>query len=210
MRHPTIEILPPPSWEPLDEALGRLHEYDWLLFTSAAAARFTLDRFPPAMDLKSMTRPQLAAVGFETAHTIEARGLKVALIPEQQQQEGLMAAFEDLRPGLRILFPQALGGREDLRNALHRRGCTVDVVPASQTIPRRDLPPVPEFDLATFASPSALRAFVAAHGTSPLENRTVGTIGPTTAAAARALGLSPVVAETPTVAGLIDALKQVV
>jgi uroporphyrinogen III methyltransferase/synthase len=31
---PTIVIQPPESFEPLDEAIGRLTDYDWVIFTS--------------------------------------------------------------------------------------------------------------------------------------------------------------------------------
>jgi uroporphyrinogen-III synthase len=202
--HPTVEVVPPPSWDALDEAFARLHDYDWMIFTSAAAARFSLARLPGDPD--ALHRPRVAAVGAETARVIEEHGLRVARIPEDQRQEGLVEALDDLRPGTRVLFPQALGGREGLRDALLGRGCIVDVVPASQTIARRDLPPPPPFDVATFASPSALRAFVAAHGLDLLRQATVAVIGPTTGAAATALGLQPIVASAPSADALIRAL----
>lgn len=202
--YPTVEVVPPPTWEALDEAFTRLHEYDWLIFTSAAAARFSLARLPG--DPRTLGRPRVAAVGGETARVIEGYGLSVALIPEDQRQEGLIAAFGELRPGTRVLFPQAIGGREGLRDALLARGCVVDVVPASQTIARRDLPPLPPYDVATFASPSALRAFVAAHGLGVLQSSVVAVIGPTTGAAATALGLAPLVAPSPSAEALIRAL----
>jgi uroporphyrinogen III methyltransferase/synthase len=202
--HPTVEVVPPPSWEALDEAFARLADYDWLIFTSAAAARLSLARLP--VDPRNLTRPRVAAVGGETARAIEDHGLSVALIPEAQRQEGLVQALGGLRPGTRVLFPQALGGREGLRDALLAGGCIVDVVPASQTIACRDLPPLPPFDVATFASPSALRAFVAAHGLPSLHQATVAVIGPTTGAAASALGLDPLVAPAPNADALIRTL----
>jgi len=85
----------------------------------------------------------------------------------------------------------------------------VDVVPASQTVPRRELPPLPDCDVATFASPSALRAFVAVHGVEPLQRLPVAVIGPTTGAAARAFGLDPIVADAPTVEALVRALTTI-
>jgi uroporphyrinogen-III synthase len=202
--HPTVEVVPPPSWEPLDEAFARLGEYHWLIFTSAAAARFSLARLP--VDARTLSHPRVAAVGVETARAIEEHGLAVALIPEAQRQEGLVEALGELRPGTRVLFPQAIGGREGLRDALLARGCIVDVVPASQTIARRDLAPPPPFDVATFASPSALRAFVAAHGLDSLKGAPLAVIGPTTGAAASALGLSPIIAANPTAEALIRSI----
>ncbi len=204
--YPTITVTPPPSWEPLDEALGHLTQYDWIVFASATAVRFALSRLAGTVDIAAFRRPKIAAVGVETARVLESLGLPVSLVPGQQRQEGLVAAFADLRSGTRILFPQAVGGRDDLSKFLTAQGCIVDVVPASQTLPLKALPPVPAFDVATFASPSALRAFVANHGTAHLRNFPVVVIGPTTAGAARALGLSPVVADAPSIQSLIRAI----
>lgn len=203
--YPTVEVVPPPSWEPLDDAFARIAEYHWLVFTSAAAARFALRRVAAeaAAALAAADRPRVAAVGPETARALEEHGLRVAVIPEDQRQEGLVDALGTLPPGTRVLFPRAIGGRDELRNALLARGCVVDVVPASQTVPRRDLPVPPPFDVASFASPSALRAFVATHGLPPLERAIVAVIGPTTAAAARALGLHPITADAPTADALV-------
>jgi uroporphyrinogen-III synthase len=108
-----------------------------------------------------------------------------------------------------VLFPQALGGRETLAIALRARGCTVDVVPASQTVSRRDLPPPPPFDVATFASPSALRALAERHGTAALARRPVVVIGATTAAAAEALGLKAVAAKHPRIEDVVETIALV-
>jgi uroporphyrinogen-III synthase len=80
------------------------------------------------------------------------------------------------------------------------------VVAAYQTAPLSPLPPPPAFDVATFASPSALRAFVEKHGTRSLASKTVAVIGPTTAAEAVRHGLAPVVATEPNIDALISAI----
>jgi uroporphyrinogen III methyltransferase/synthase len=205
--YPTIEVRPPPSWAPLDAALAQLASYDWLVFTSAAAVRFTCSRLPASAG--GSGRPAIAAVGARTAAALAERGLSVALVPGDERQEGLITAFADLRAGTRVLFPQALGGREELTLALRGAGCVVEVVPASQTVAVAPLPPLPAFDVATFASPSALAAFIDAHGTAALTAAAVVVIGATTAAAARAQGLDPTIAAAARPGAIIDAIAAV-
>ena len=41
---PAIRIAPPADWRPVDAALARLHEFDWLVFSSANGVRYLLDR----------------------------------------------------------------------------------------------------------------------------------------------------------------------
>ena len=206
--YPTIEVLPPPSWEPLDQALAQVGSYDWIIFTSQSAVRSTVARMEGGPSAAGRARPRVAAVGAETARAIEKAGGHVDLVASDQRQEGLMDAFRGLETGTRLLFPHAFAGRETLIDALRGQGCQVDVVAAYQTAPRSPLPPPPAFDVATFASPSALRAFVESHGVSALASKTVAVIGPTTAAEAVRHGLSPVIAAEPNIDALISAIAR--
>jgi uroporphyrinogen-III synthase len=222
----TIVLGPPPSWQPADEALRRLDDYAWAIFTSPSAVAFTLER-AVAIGLSASSQSfggvRLAAVGTETARALTQRGLTVDLVPEvdQQRQEGLLSALLAALTGAdiaididaprrrRILFPQALGGRELLRDQLVKHGYAVDVVPVSQTVPADMLDPPPPFDVATFASPSALRAFVERWGRDGLAAAHVAVIGPTTAEAAAALGVRvDAMPATPSVAALVHSLLQ--
>ena len=204
--YPTIEVRPPPSWEPLDRALSQVGRYDWIVFTSKTAVLFTASRMEGGRFPIGSARPRVAAVGTETARALEKVGARVDLVPSDQRQDGLIDAFRSLGNSARFLFPQALAGRDAFTQALRDQGCQVDVVAAYQTVPLDPLPPPPAFDVATFASPSALRAFVDTHGTRALANKTVAAIGPTTAAEAARQGLSPVVAEEPNIDALIGAI----
>jgi uroporphyrinogen III methyltransferase / synthase len=206
---PTIAVGPPPTWQPFDAAVARLATYDWMVFTSPSAVRFAVDRAPGLpVQLALAGAPRVAAVGSETAKAL-ARYALSATVPSDQRQEGLVQTLGALSPGTRVLFPQALGGRELLREELEAQGISVDVVPISETtaLPLAQGVPLPAFDVATFASPSALRAFVDAFGVAALAGKVVAVIGRTTEAAARTTGITvDVVAPTPSVPALVSAL----
>ena len=203
--YPTVAIVPPASWEPVDDALARLGDYDWVIFTSQTSVAFVVGRLPGERFPSGM-RTRIAAVGPATARAVEASGGAVALLPADSRQEGLAEAFPLLTARTRVLFPIAAAGRTMLAESLRARRCVVDVVTVYRTAACDDLPPPPPFDVATFASPSALRAYLARAGRASLRGKVVAVIGPTTANAAAVSGIRPVVADAPGVDGLILAI----
>ncbi|HEY2904051.1 MAG TPA: uroporphyrinogen-III synthase [Polyangia bacterium] len=205
--HPTIAVQPPPSWTALDQALAAIGGYQWAIFTSPSAVRFTLAR--AGEKGASFADLKIAAVGAETARALDAAGINVDALPafDQQRQEGLAAALAALPAGTRVLFPQAIGGRDFLVESLGRQGCAVDVVAVSQTAALALGGAPPAFDVATFASPSAFHAFVDGHGAAALHGRIVAAIGPTTAASIAAAGVSvDVVPDSPSATAMVSAL----
>src|SRR5262245_9445727 len=81
---PTIQIIPPKSWKPVDDAIRRLSTYQWLLFTSANAVEQFMDRM-------GQRRPSIpiAVVGSATAAKLEEWSLKPSLMPHEFRAEGL-------------------------------------------------------------------------------------------------------------------------
>lgn len=204
---PTVRISPPPSWHELDQALADLPSYAWLIFTSQTAVNMVARRCPGER-LPALEPPRIAAVGPKTARAVVEHGGKVSLVPGEARQEGLVDAFATVSSGTRILFPIGAAGRTFLADALRARGCHVDLVLAYQTVAKPNLSPPPDFDLAVFASPSALRAFVGSLGTGMVAGAPVAVIGPTTAREAERHGLRAVVARAPNVDALISALAE--
>lgn len=209
VRFPTVSIVPPESWQAVDRAAARLSSYHWLVLTSQQAVAFFSSRLPGGR-FPEVVPPRIAAVGTATARGIVERGGQVALVPVDQRQEGLreslLDALAETRSSARVLFPVAAEGRTLLVEALRAAGVSVDVVTVYRTTVKPDMGSPPPFDVAIFASPSALRAFVDTLGTQSLDGKVVAVVGPTTAEAAHACGLLPAVATAPTVEALAEAV----
>ena len=61
---PTIEIAPPDSYAPLDDALRHASDFDWLVVTSANAARVIGERLTEhGLTSAALTHLRCAAVG---------------------------------------------------------------------------------------------------------------------------------------------------
>ncbi len=207
--YPTVTVGEPPDWSPFDGAFAALRPGDWVVFTSPSAVRLAAARLRRVGGFSAAAAATIAAVGPGTAAALDAEGLRAALVPPagQRNQEGLAAALAGLGPGTRVVFPRALEGRDVLESHLAARGVAIRTVPVSQTR-ACVLPPLPEFDAAIFASPSALRPLLDRWGASCLAGRIAVAIGPVTAAALRAAGIvASAVADDPTQDGVVRALN---
>jgi uroporphyrinogen-III synthase len=109
---PVLEIRPPASYEPLDNALRRLDSFDWLILTSANTVRVLAERaaylqIPVALPLSL----NVAAVGDSTASAARGAGIQVTFVPESYVAESLVE-------GLLTEEPTASGhkSRETQRN----------------------------------------------------------------------------------------------
>jgi uroporphyrinogen III methyltransferase/synthase len=118
---PTVEILPLDDPGPLDSALGRLAEFDWLVFTSANGVRHLVDRLVAlGRDLRALGHLQLAAIGPATSEALARFHLRADLVPDSYRSEALAAALADRVAGRRVLLARADRGRAVLREELER------------------------------------------------------------------------------------------
>jgi len=137
---PVLAIGPPADWEPVDQALGCLPSYDWLVFTSSNGVRafFTrlLNRNGGLAELPSL---KIAAIGPATAAALRAYHRQADLIPASYSSEGLAKVLLPLVEQKRVLLARADKGREVLRNVLSRvAACVDEVVVYSQSEARLD------------------------------------------------------------------------
>ena len=136
---PAIRI--EPADDGLAPAVGRLSDFDWVVVTSANAARAvaaTAERLGTAL---GGPRPRWAAVGVATGRALRAAGVAVAVRPARASGVDLAQALP-LDGGERILVPRSEIADDRLIEALAARHASVEPVTAYRTLegPPESLP----------------------------------------------------------------------
>lgn len=220
---PTIQIVPPASWQAVDEAIVNLQRYQWIIFTSVNGVTPFMERVRASgKDARALGSLQVCAIGPRTAQEVERYGIRPDVVPAEYQAEGLTAALAKRNlKGNRVLIPRAEAARELLPEQLREFGAVVDVVTVYRTV-------VPVTDVAkfvqqlreggiavvTFTSSSTVRNFVELLGgreaVRPLMVQTVvACIGPITARTAEEFGMTVgILPPENTVPALADAVAR--
>ena len=220
---PTISVEPPRTPQQMDRALHGLvsGRFQWVAFTSVNAVRAIREKFEEyGLDARAFAGIKVAAVGEQTAASLEAFGVKPDLVPSgEQSAAGLLEewpAYDDLYdPINRVFLPRADIATETLVAGLLDLGWEVEDVTAYRTV--RAAPPAAEireaiktggFDAVLFTSSSTVRNLIGIAG-KPHATTVVAVIGPQTAKTAEEHGLRvDVMAATPSVAELAESLAQ--
>ncbi len=218
---PTISVEPPRNPHSMDKAVRGLVEgrYEWIAFTSVNAVKAVKEKFEEyGLDARAFSGLKIAAVGEKTAACLAEWGLRADLLPSgEQSARGLLEDWPEyddvLDPINRVFLPRADIATETLVAGLHQLGWEVDDVTAYRTV-RAAPPPAPvrdaiktgKFDAVVFTSSSTVRNLVGIAG-KPHASTIIAVIGPATAKAAEEHGLRvDVLAPTPSVEVLVDAL----
>ncbi len=206
LEFPTIEVVPPESWDALDQSINALDKYQWLLFTSVNGVKYFLKRLEYlGKDVRDLKGLKIGAIGPKTAEAWSHLGIRPDLMPSEYRAEAVVECFKEQETvkGLKILLPRATQAREVLPEELKKMGAEIDVVPAYQTIkPDHDTGSVKEMleqgsiDMVTFTSSSTVENFVEMFGADKaslnqwMKNVTVACIGPITTKTAHEKGFS--------------------
>jgi uroporphyrinogen-III synthase len=92
---PFIEIRPPASFKPLDEALRQHSTYDWLILTSVNGVSALFERLSRLRLVPSdLAHLNIAAIGPATRDAIEKHGLPVTVMPREYVAESVVQSLE--------------------------------------------------------------------------------------------------------------------
>jgi uroporphyrinogen III methyltransferase/synthase len=153
----------------VDAAVDRLHEFDWLVFTSVNGVEHFLKRlWDRGDDLRKLAGLRLAAIGPATAAALEQFRLRADVVPDEYRAEGLVEALGPLVTGKRVLWAGADRGRDVLPDGLAASGATVVKVVTYRSRDVESLPPgvsnrleTGDLDWVALSSPAIARRFAA-------------------------------------------------
>ena len=213
---PAVEFSAPADAHPLDRALRELGEFDWVLFTSQNAVRFT------ALRLRQTGMPatvrQVAVVGPATADAASREGFRVDYVATHSTAHALAGELGESLNGCTVFLPRSDRSDPELVEALRESGATVTDAIAYRTVAPAVSDPAAlnrihhaDVDVAIFSSPSAFQNLDGMLGAGTLAKLAgkvrYAAIGPTTAKAMRSAGVRVhIEAEEASSAGLADAI----
>lgn len=200
---PLLKVSKDVDLNTLAEVLQEFGSYEWIIFTSVNGVKYFFEEFIRVHeDIRTLGVVRIAAVGEATAAALKDLHLRVDLQPKKASGEEL--ALELLKresmDSAKVLVVTGNKNREVLVEKLHEGRAIVDTLPVYKTEENdlADNPVANDFrakgaDAIFFASPSAAQSFfdqaaalkLGAKAKKPL----AGSIGPTTTAAMKQLGL---------------------
>lgn len=197
-----------------DQAMEEIDSYSWIVLTSANGVECFFDKLRALRkDVRDFKDVHFAVIGDGTKHALESHGIYSDLIPTAYSSENMAAAMvPHMKPDDRVLLLRAEEANAVLPDALAAAGIAHTCVSLYHTVTddrKADelVRLLPTVDYVTFASSSAVRAFVSMAGS--LENVPAAyiSIGPVTTRTAEKMGL-PVrrTAAVYTARGMVDVI----
>ncbi|MCX7771018.1 MAG: uroporphyrinogen-III C-methyltransferase [Proteobacteria bacterium] len=218
---PTIEIVPPESWEEVDRSINDIENYDLLILTSVNGVKYFFGRLRELKkDIRILKGIKICAIGPATRDAIEEKGLIVDIMPDEYVAESVIDRLREQGiAGKKFLLARAKVARDVIPESIKSLGGHIDVVTVYETIKpessknalreafERDI-----VDIITFTSSSTVNNFFNLLGDIKLSKKVkFASIGPVTSKTLRDYGIEPSCeAKVYNIEGLINAIIDMV
>ena len=214
---PAIETVEIENNTKLDDALGRIREYSWLVFTSQAGVEIFFSRLMAnKKDIRLLNGVKIAAIGSATEKALHERGLFAHCVPETYDSVHLGKALtESVKAEERLLIPRAKIGSKELTEQLDRHGILYDEIPVYDTVYEKsgllqldEMLKEPVETYVAFTSASTVRGFADMAGTADCSQIKAVCIGEQTAAEAVKHGFETIISDEITIDSLAAKIVQ--
>jgi uroporphyrinogen-III synthase/AcrR family transcriptional regulator len=219
---PTLEVVPPESWEDFDSAIKEFGKTDILIFTSTNSVKMFIKRCSALGFKPNYSGIKVLAVGKKTFSVCSENGIKVSMYPKEFSAAGLLAELKENEvKGKNIFIPGSAIARKELPDSLKEMGAVVRTaavyntsVPSEETVSlyRGKLQSIRP-DIFIFTSPSSFRNFLQIMEVKEVnkyfEGMVVAAIGPSTAREIESSGLQvDILPKEYTMEGILSALTE--
>lgn len=217
---PTIFLKPVENNCQLEQVIGGISNYNWIVFTSEAAVDFFWKQLEiKREDSRYLKGLKVAAIGPATATRLKTKGIVADIIPDNYSTQGLLEKLDDFKlEGQSFILPRSSMADSSLGEEIKKRKAKVTELrlydndfPSLSSYEVRSVKEQfqrGEINLVTFTSGSTLLNFIKIFEKECLANTKVAAIGPATARIAKKNGIDiDIVANPSTFEGLVQAIK---
>lgn len=195
--------------ENLLKYIDKLHEYDYIVFTSVNGVNSFFDRLlQENYDIRNI-RGKFAAIGPATEREIKKRGIIPQIIAKEFVAESLFRELKNfIKKGDRVFIPRSKNSRPYLKEALRNEGCIVDECYTYETL-TGDLPDkrcFEDVDIVVFTSPTTVKNMIKLVGLPVVAGKRIIAIGPITGRELEKYDLKYEMSENYTTDGIIGKL----
>lgn len=200
IEYPVIKIKPMEHYHRLEEALQRIKEFSWLVFTSVNGVTMFFDQLKQLQkDVRILHGLKFAVVGTATKKALEEKGIYADFVPLQFTTAHLCEGLvEKVQQGEKLLLLRSEIAGEELQAGLKKHNIDFENIAIYKTVENRvessKLPDMLDsnmIDYVLFTSPSTVEAYRSLFGEERMKQSAPQyvCIGPVTAKAAREAGL---------------------
>jgi uroporphyrinogen III methyltransferase/synthase len=203
---PCPEIVPITA--SLEEALEKIDDYTWLVFTSGIGVNLFFDYLiETGFDIRRLYHLKVACVGPETEKEVNKRGIKADCRPAEYCGEALARELaKHATNGERLLVARAKDGGPDLTRIFDEAGIGYDDVHVYEKKRNYEEKISCNADFAAFTSSSAVEWF--AESVEDTGKVKAVCIGERTAATARSCGMEVYISDSATIESMVGRIKE--
>lgn len=213
---PCIETAAAENSTQMEQAVKKIDEYEWLVFTSPAGVTTLMQMLRrTGRDVRALGRIRIAAIGPGTDRELGKYGLRADLIPSVYDGVHLGQALCREEPAGRVLILRAQMGTDALTQELRRCKIPYDDVrcyetryPAAGSAEISEMLQSEPAPLVTFTSASTVTGFVKALGERDYSGVTAVCIGKQTEQEAKKYAMHTVTAAEATIDALIQRIME--
>lgn len=212
---PCIETVINPENEDFVDAMFEMKKYAYIVFTSPnGVEKFFTKLAYNKLDIRTLYGVKIAAVGQQTKHLLEQRGLVVDYMPDVYESSHLAEGLvKDILPGEKVMLIRGRLATDILPGVLRENNISYREVMVYDTVyknPMEDFleKDMEKIDYAVFSSASTVEGFTKALPMDFSKVRAI-CIGHVTAEKAKTYGMQTEVAEKATIPALIEKVIEV-